>query len=132
MANSETIGQRIKNLLDAAGYSQQYVADKVGVSRVAVTKWESGQTANLKLENLMQLCGLFGISVEYLIYGKQSEDINNAESTQTRLVAKKNKKIRNIEDNLPFLDEDELDATKSVVDTFKNRKATTSKTRNNK
>ena len=68
MANSETIGQRIKNLRDAAGYSQQYVADKVGVSIVAVTKWESGQTANLRLENLMQLCGLFVISFEYHLY----------------------------------------------------------------
>lgn len=49
--------------------SQQAVADKVGVSRVAVTKWESGMTANLKLGNLMSLCDLFGVSVEELVLG---------------------------------------------------------------
>lgn len=49
--------------------SQQAVADKVGVSRVAVTKWESGMTANLKLSNLLSLCDLFGISVEELVRG---------------------------------------------------------------
>lgn len=65
----EPLEQRIKRLREARGLSQQAVADKVGVSRVAVTKWESGMTANLKLGNLLSLCELFGVSVEELVRG---------------------------------------------------------------
>lgn len=68
----ETLEQRIKRLREERKLSQQQVADKVHVSRVAVTKWESGQTANLKLGNLLGLCELFGVSVEYLIRGDRA------------------------------------------------------------
>jgi len=65
----ETLDRRIKRLREAKGLSQQMVADKLGVSRVAVTKWENGMTANLKLSNLLGFCELFGISVEELVRG---------------------------------------------------------------
>lgn len=65
----ETMGRRIFNRRIHLNMTQQYVADKVGVSRVAVTKWESGQTGNLKLDNLMGLCKLLNLSIEYLIRG---------------------------------------------------------------
>lgn len=54
----KTMGERILNRRTELKMSQQDVADKVGVSRVAVTKWESGQTGNLKLDNLLKLCKL--------------------------------------------------------------------------
>jgi len=68
-AYMKSLAQRIKALREAKGLSQQTVANKVGVSRVAVTKWESGMTANLKLGNLLSLCKLLGISMEALIQG---------------------------------------------------------------
>lgn len=128
----ETIGQRIKRLREGYEYSQDFVAKKVGVSRVAVTKWESGQTANLKLSNLMNLCKLLNVSVEYLIYGEVpgTEKTKNTESNAGKLITKKDKKIKTIVDSLPYLDEEELDATKTVTSTFKNKK--TSKKANNK
>lgn len=128
----ETIGQRIKRLREGYEYSQDFVAKKVGVSRVAVTKWESGQTANLKLGNLMNLCKLLNVSVEYLIYGEVpgTEKTKNTEGNSAKLITKKDKKIKTIVDSLPFLDEEELDATKTVTNTFKNKK--TSKKANNK
>jgi transcriptional regulator with XRE-family HTH domain len=77
----DDIGSRIKNRREELGYTQEFVASKLGVSRVAVTKWESGATANLKLENLMNLCKLFNFSVEYLIHGKKkgSSDFSEIE-----------------------------------------------------
>lgn len=65
----KTMGERILNRRTELKMSQQDVADKVGVSRVAVTKWESGQTGNLKLDNLLKLCKLLNLSIEYLILG---------------------------------------------------------------
>jgi transcriptional regulator with XRE-family HTH domain len=68
----ETLGQRIKRLREQRGLSQQQLATASGVSRVAVTKWESGQTANLKLGSLLSICELFRVSAEELIRGERA------------------------------------------------------------
>lgn len=68
----ETLGQRIKRLREERKLSQQQVATAADVSRVAVTKWESGQTANLKLGNLLSICELFNVAVDDLIRGERA------------------------------------------------------------
>lgn len=65
----EPIGDRIKRLREGLSLSQLQLATQVKVSRVAVTKWESGATENMKLANIMALCRIFGISAEELITG---------------------------------------------------------------
>jgi len=109
----ETIGQRIKKRREEAKVSQQYVADKVGVSRVAVTKWESGQTSNLKLGNLMRLCKLLDISVEYLIYGEIKNDVKKP----LKFLSKKELDAREINEDLlgPEMTGDDVTVIKSVV-----------------
>lgn len=67
-----TIGKRISGLRKERGFSQEYVAGQVDVSRQAVSKWESDQTAP-DTNNLIRLAELFGVSVEYLATGKQPE-----------------------------------------------------------
>lgn len=81
----ETLEQRIKRLREERKLSQQQVADKVHVSRVAVTKWESGQTANLKLGNLLGLCELFGVSVEYLIRGDRATGTKGRDMDENKI-----------------------------------------------
>lgn len=39
-----TIADRIQNLRKTKGISQEELADKIGVSRQAVSKWESEQS----------------------------------------------------------------------------------------
>ena len=39
-----TLGEQLKELRTRTGFSQEMVAERVGVSRQAVTKWESGRT----------------------------------------------------------------------------------------
>lgn len=49
-----TLGEKIKACRQAAGMSQEKVAELVGVSRQAVTKWEANQSAP-NTENLFKL-----------------------------------------------------------------------------
>lgn len=63
----ETLGARIKRLRTAKGLSQEALGSLCEVSRVAVTKWENGDTENIKLANLKKLCTVFRISVAELI-----------------------------------------------------------------
>ncbi len=63
----ETLAKRIKKLRTANDLSQAALGKLCKVSRVAVTKWENGDTENLKLANLKRLAAAFNISVAELI-----------------------------------------------------------------
>jgi len=61
-----TFPQKLKNIRNKLGLSQEQLADKLGVSRQAVTKWESGEgmpdTFNIKA-----LAKLSGHTMDYLL-----------------------------------------------------------------
>lgn len=68
------IGNRINQLRKENNLSQEYIAERLGVSRQAVYKWEKEQTAP-DTENLIKLAELFSVSVEYLATGKTEQPI---------------------------------------------------------
>lgn len=51
--------------------SQEYVAEQLGVSRQAVSKWENG-TSEPSTANLIALSKLYGISLDELVRGTKS------------------------------------------------------------
>lgn len=71
------IGEKIKTLRQQNGLSQEGLANKLGVSRQAITKWETNRGIP-DIENLKSLSDLFNVSLDYLV----SED-NNELSIQT-------------------------------------------------
>lgn len=64
-----SLGTRISELRKQSNYSQEYIAEKLEVSRQAVSKWEQNQS-NPDTDNLIKLAELFNVSVEYLATGK--------------------------------------------------------------
>lgn len=60
-----SIAKRISEIRKQSGISQEKLAELVGVSRQAVTKWESGK-ANPDTENLLRLAEIFGVPVDEL------------------------------------------------------------------
>lgn len=61
-----TLGERIKACRQSAKLSQEQVAELVGVSRQAVTKWEAEQSAP-STEKLFKLAEIFGTTVDMLL-----------------------------------------------------------------
>ena len=61
-----TLGERIKERRTAHGLTQEMLAQEMGVSRQAVAKWESGQSAPSS-EKLIALAKLFHIPLDELI-----------------------------------------------------------------
>ena len=55
--------EKLKNARKMTGMSQEALAEKLGVSRQAVTKWET-ERGIPDIENMMILSKLFGISVD--------------------------------------------------------------------
>lgn len=60
-----TLGQRISGYRKALGVSQEELGARLGVSRQAVSKWETGAAAP-DMENLLALAREFGVSVAEL------------------------------------------------------------------
>lgn len=65
MGENATIKDRIRQLRTARGWSQQELADKLGVTNVAVSQWERG-VKHPKMEMREALCDLFNVNIEYL------------------------------------------------------------------
>lgn len=64
-----SIGKRIAEQRKQNNFSQEYIAEKLEVSRQAVSKWEQDLTKP-DTGNLIKLTKLFNVSVEYLATGK--------------------------------------------------------------
>ena len=60
-----TLGEKISMLRKKEGISQEKLAEVIGVSRQAVTKWEN-KNANPDTENLIRLAEFFGVSLDEL------------------------------------------------------------------
>ena len=73
-----SLGKMIKEQRKNCGLSQEKVAELVGVSRQAVTKWEADQTAP-STENLFKLAEIFGTTVDMLIASDEGASPSSAE-----------------------------------------------------
>ena len=62
------LADRIQQLRKRKGISQEELADRIGVSRQAVSKWESGQTSP-DLEKIVLLSDYFEVTTDYLLKG---------------------------------------------------------------
>lgn len=70
----EKINQRLKRLRKEKGYNQTKVANKIGVSQNAYSRYELG-TSEPKYFVISKLAELYGLSPEYILYG-ESESVN--------------------------------------------------------
>lgn len=66
-----SLGERIALARKQAGLSQEQLGDRLGVSRQAVSKWESDQT-NPDVAYVAQMCRLLGVSSDWLLLGEES------------------------------------------------------------
>ena len=78
--------ENISMLRDVNGYSQEEVAEKVGVSRQAYAKWEKGETVP-DVERCQKLAELYGTTIDSLI------NFSNKVGTTTLVPAPKGKHI---------------------------------------
>ncbi|MBF1170497.1 MAG: helix-turn-helix transcriptional regulator, partial [[Eubacterium] sulci] len=110
------ISMRIRELRKQAKLSQEMMAEKIGVSRQAITKWETGLGVP-DIENLVAIADLFKLSLdelmgrdiehetlakdylyesvtEYDIDGKKDFDISFMGANQLKLYAYEGEKVK--------------------------------------
>ncbi|MCR5349794.1 MAG: helix-turn-helix transcriptional regulator [Acholeplasmatales bacterium] len=71
------VASRLQKLRKQNGYSQEELADKLGISRQAVSKWERAE-ASPDTDNLILLARLYNMSLDDLLYDNETnEEIKN-------------------------------------------------------
>ena len=90
-----TIADRIQSLRKTKGMSQEELADAVGVSRQAVSKWESEQ-ATPDLEKIIIMSDIFEVTTDYLLEGiepvKTDDHKTMADVVDQKILTEKNGK----------------------------------------
>lgn len=66
----QSLAEALKARRAAHGMSQEQVAEALGVSRQAVSKWENG-SSEPSTANLMALAKLYGLSVDELLHSAE-------------------------------------------------------------
>lgn len=83
-----TFGEKLTRLRKREGLSQEALAEKLGVSRQAVSRWEQG-TALPDAAKLLPCAKLFSVNVEWLLddtrnWEDQAQSAEPAQETETR------------------------------------------------
>ena len=91
--------ERLLEVRKKAGMTQSDLAEKLDVSRQAVSRWEMG-TAKPEFENLIAISNIFSVSIDYLLKGVEEhapeaineepaseEDTNSTNTAETLWLA---------------------------------------------
>ena len=70
-----TFGEKLKEARKNAGLSQEELAERIGVSRAAVAKWETDKGLP-DIDNLKAMAGLLDVSIDYLLDDGTSLDVS--------------------------------------------------------
>lgn len=83
-------GEKLQNLRKENGLSQEQLAEKLNVSRQAVSKWESGALPDV--DNIVKISSFFDCSLDYLL-GKDSPKVENIDEQGKGIVLDKKKSV---------------------------------------
>lgn len=75
------LADRIQSLRKTKGISQEQLADQIGVSRQAVSKWESEQSTP-DLDKIILLSDFFEVTTDYLLKGIEPVKDNQRQSKE--------------------------------------------------
>lgn len=69
------LAEKLKKARENAGFSQMDIAEKLNISRQAISKWENGWTSP-DIDNLIILSDLYHISLDELLKDEKKKDAN--------------------------------------------------------
>lgn len=81
------LSENLQNLRKSKGMSQEELAEKLDVSRQAVSKWETGETSP-ETEKIIMICDLFDCTMDDLIKGKVITEVNTSKKAYDKFMNK--------------------------------------------
>ena len=74
-----TLGDKLSKLRKENNYTQEQLADVLGVSRQAISKWESNITYP-ETDKLVRMCKLFHCTTDYLLLDEDEMDTDEEQN----------------------------------------------------
>ena len=90
-----TFGEKLSSLRKQANLTQNDLAEKLNVSRQAITKWESG-IGLPDLDNIKKLSSIFNVKIDDLLDYKIEEIKLELDTTEEK-IDKENSKFKNVD-----------------------------------
>ena len=86
---SSEFGDRIKEAREAKGWDQAKLAGEVGISRQSVFAWETGETKNVRPDNLFKAADALEVNARWLATGNgpKTPEMNRAINPETLKMA---------------------------------------------
>ena len=81
---SIVMGQRIKERREALGWSVEELADKIGVARQTVYKWEKGSVKNIDRDYIGKMAKLFHVEPDWLMHMEDAKEVSITYSASGR------------------------------------------------
>ena len=78
-----TMAERLQRLRKEHHFSREQLAERLQVSRQAVSKWENGQTAP-DLDNIIAMSNLYEVTTDYILIGRERSSKENGEKDRKR------------------------------------------------
>lgn len=70
---NQQIGERCRHAREAAGYTQERLAEQIGVSTQFLSDAERGITG-MSVTTIIKLCNVLSVSADFLLLGRDSSD----------------------------------------------------------
>ena len=77
------LSNNLKKIRKEHNLSQEQLAEKLGVSRQSVSKWESGQ-AYPEMDKVLQICQLFKVNIDDLM-NQDIKEVNNIKQSKNNI-----------------------------------------------
>ena len=74
--------EKLQLLRKQNGYSQEQLADKIGIARQTISKWENGQAVP-EINGLILLSDLYGVSIDRMV--KENDECNLSLCSNTKI-----------------------------------------------
>lgn len=81
---NQQIGERCRYAREAAGYTQERLAEQIGVSTQFLSDAERGITG-MSVTTIIKLCNVLSVSTDYLLLGRDNSDDAPALSFYSRI-----------------------------------------------
>lgn len=78
------VGKNISKIRSNANLTQEQLAEKLNVTRQAVSSWENGRTEP-DIETLQKISEVLDVSVEELIYGKKKTAADTTKNVSVKI-----------------------------------------------
>ena len=80
---NSNFAENLRRIRKENNLSQEQLADKLGVSRQSVTKWES-QQAYPEMDKVIQLCNMFNLNIDELL-NKDIKEVREEKESKNRV-----------------------------------------------